>query len=275
MGGQQDRQARVETFEAAIGRKLSVNQHYYAWTDTFPSGLEQWDIAGGRVPLVTWEPWGTSLDQILAGSFDSMIRARARGLKSLEAPVFLRWGHEMNGNWYPWSGYSNNDSGLTNGPAKYVSVYRHIHGIFESEGADNVVWVWSPNSEDVPNTSWNHWSNYYPGDAYVDWVGPDGYNWGTTKSWSSWRSFKSIFAPVYNDYAARKPIMIAETGSQEQGGSKARWITEIAVNLQQEMPAAKALVYFHCPTGWELTSSAEALEAFRALANLSHFLRTQ
>src|SRR5256885_2213761 len=66
-----------------------------------------------------------------------------------------------------------------------------------------------------PAAPWNHWTHYSPGDAYVDWVGIDGYNWGTTQSWSSWSSFASLVRPVYSDYAGRKPIMIAETASAE------------------------------------------------------------
>ena len=36
-----DFQADVTSYEALIGRKLEIDHHYYAWTDTFPSGLEQ------------------------------------------------------------------------------------------------------------------------------------------------------------------------------------------------------------------------------------------
>ncbi|MDQ3990806.1 MAG: hypothetical protein M3245_00645, partial [Actinomycetota bacterium] len=213
--------AEVLQRETMLGRKMAVVQHYYSWTNTFPSGLEQWDIAGGRIPLVTWEPFGITLDSIISGAQDSVIRARARGLRDLGSPVFMRWAHEMNGDWYPWSGAQN--GGGTAGPAKYVAAYRRVHTLFRAEGASNVAFVWSPNHESVPSQSWNHWSSYYPGDAYVDWVGPDGYNWGTTRSWSSWRSFEVLFRKVYDDYAARKPIMIADVGSAEQGGSKSSW----------------------------------------------------
>ncbi|HEX2049072.1 MAG TPA: glycosyl hydrolase, partial [Actinomycetota bacterium] len=261
----------VADFEASIGRTLDIDQHYYSWTITFPSGLEQADLSAGRIPLVTWEPWGTTLDAINSGTFDTMIRARARGLRDLRAPVFLRWAHEMNSNWYPWSGYANNDAGTTNGPAKYVAAYRRVHDLFAAEGATNVVWVWSPNFENVPSSSWNAWSNYYPGDAYVDWVGPDGYNWGTTKSWSSWRSFKSIFSPIYSAYAGRKPIMLAEVASQEAGGNKGLWIDDMSLQLQTAMPAIKAVVWFHRPTGWPADTSVGSFAAFRTMATLPYF----
>jgi hydrogenase expression/formation protein HypD len=78
--GNSVQESEISTFESQIGRKLAIVQHYYSWTNTFPSGLEQWDIAGGRTPLVSWS--GTSLDAINSGSYDAMIRARAEGLKN-------------------------------------------------------------------------------------------------------------------------------------------------------------------------------------------------
>jgi hypothetical protein len=39
-------QSEVTSFEGAIGRKIAIDQHYYSWTNTFPSRLEQWDVAG-------------------------------------------------------------------------------------------------------------------------------------------------------------------------------------------------------------------------------------
>src|SRR5437764_3314519 len=201
--GNRDAEAEVSEFEKQIGRRLDVDQHYYAWTDRFPSGLEQWDLANGRIPMVTWK--GTSLAEILSGRDDAMIRARAQAVAALEKPVFLRWGWEMNGSWSEWGGAAN--GGADAGPRRYVAAWRHIHDLFREEGATNVAWVWSPNDSDVPDEPWNHWTHYYPGDAYVDWVGIDGFNWGTSQRWSSWRGLAEIIQPIYRDYAGRKPIM--------------------------------------------------------------------
>jgi len=95
----------VAAFETLIGRPLAIDLHYYDWTDDFPSGLEESDIAHGRIPVITWR--GSSLDAINAGFYDPLIRARAAAVKQLGAPVFLRWGWEMNGNWYAHAGPLN------------------------------------------------------------------------------------------------------------------------------------------------------------------------
>jgi hypothetical protein len=264
-------EAGVERFEAAIGRPLDIDHHYYAWTDRFPTGLERWDVANGRIPMISWS--GTRLDDILSGRFDAMIRQRASDVRALGAPVFLRWGWEMNGDWASHDGSHNNDSGTTDGPQKYVAAWRRIHDLFAAEGTTNAVWVWSPNATDVPAASWNHWTRYYPGDAYVDWVGIDGYNWGTTQPWSSWTSLASLLQPVYADYAGRKPIMVAETASAEQGGDKAAWLDAARSALESRFPAVAALVYFETvkEADWTVRSSPRALASFRALAADSYF----
>jgi hypothetical protein len=264
-------EAGVTRLEAKLGRTIDIDQHYYAWTDRFPTGLERWDVHGDRIPLLSWS--GTKLDDILSGRFDSMIRDRARDVRALGAPVFLRWGWEMNGNWSSHDGSHNNPAGTTDGPRLYVAAWRHIHDLFRAEGASNAVWVWSPNASDVPAAGWNHWTRYYPGDSYVDWVGIDGYNWGTTQSWSSWTPFASLVRPVYSDYARRKPIMVAETASAERGGDKAGWLAGVKQSMKLSFPAVAALVYFDTDkeTAWSVTSSPRALRSFRALARDPYF----
>jgi hypothetical protein len=266
-------EAGVSHFESAIGRTLSIDHHYYAWTDSFPTGLERWDAAHGRTPMISWS--GTSLGPILSGRYDAMIRQRAEDVRAFGSPVFLRWGWEMNGNWSSDDGSHNNDPGTTNGPQKYIAAWRHIHDIFTSVGATNAVWVWSPNATDVPDASWNHWTRYYPGNAYVDWIGIDGYNWGTSRPWSSWTSFAHLVQPIYSTYAGRKPIMVAETGSAEHGGSKAAWFSSIGKVLPTRFPAIAALVYFDADkeVNWTVQSSAAALASFRALANHRYFVQ--
>lgn len=264
-------EAGVVRLEAQLGRTLDIDQHYYAWTDRFPTGLEQWDVSGGRIPMMSWS--GTKLGDILSGRFDAMIRERARDVRALGAPVFLRWGWEMNGNWSAHDGSHNTEDGATNGPRLYVAAWRHIHDLFDAEGATNAVWVWSPNAGDVPDAAWNHWTRYYPGDRYVDWVGIDGYNWGTSQSWSSWTPLASLVRPIYDDYAARKPIMVAETASAETGGDKAGWLDAARAALKSRFPAVAALVYFdqNKETDWSVTSSPAALRSFRALAADPYF----
>lgn len=263
-----DNETSVSTLESQIGRNLRINSHYYDWTDPFPTKHETGDEAHGRIPAITW--WGLSYAAINDGSQDAVIRSHALALRAFGHPVFLRWAAEMNGNWFAWGGPQNG-----NDPMAFVQAWRHIHHIFDQVGVTNVAWVWAPNADSKPggidSSSWNNWRNYYPGDAYVDWVGIDGYNWGG----DYWQSFGDMFEPVYRDYAARKPIMLAETSSVEDGGSKAEWIGD-AASWMKTHNAVKALVWFDTNTSstgidWRVDSSAASLAAFQRLANDPYF----
>jgi hypothetical protein len=259
---------RVVAVERALGRKLAIDHRYYDFSDDFPYRAERWDLRNGRIPMLSWDPNGVTLDAINAGNYDHYIRERALALGKLRQPVFLRPMSEMNGDWSDWDGAHNNSPGKTDGPAKYVAAWRRLHRIFSSVGTRNVVWVWAPNHDSTPTNAWNSFRRYYPGGAYVDWVGIDGYNWGTTQSWSRWQSFAQLMRPVYAAYAPRKPIMVSETGSCEQGGSKAQWILAAAAAVEKTMRRIRALVWFdeakECD--WRISSSPSALAATRAVA---------
>ena len=121
--------------------------------------------------------------------------------------------------------------------ATFISAYRHIHDLFVAAGATNALWVFCPNVVSVPGESWNQWQNYYPGDTYVDWMGFDGYNWGTVQTTSTWQTFPTIASQIYSSLATKgKPIMIPETASTELGGDKAAWIAGILPSLEDHVP---------------------------------------
>jgi hypothetical protein len=262
-------------FETTLGRKLAIVHTFVGWTDDYTARLPG-DLAGGRIPLITWEAWnngvGAPLDDIVGGTYDGMIRSRALAVKSLGQKFFLRWGHEMNGNWYPWSGASNGANAAAT--AKFIAAYRHIHDLFVASGATNVLWVFCPNVDSVPGDAWNQWPNYYPGDAYVDWMGFDGYNWGTVMATSTWQTFPAIAARIYGGLAAKgKPIMVPETASAELGGDKAAWIDGVLPALESTFPAVKALLWFEMnkETDWRIESSATAQSAFQTIARDPYF----
>ncbi|WP_250448198.1 glycoside hydrolase family 26 protein, partial [Actinotalea sp. C106] len=224
--------------------------------------------AAGAVPVITWEPWNYTrgpvqpeyaMDRVVAGDHDTYITEFARTLAADGGPVHLRFAHEMNGTWYPWAaGVNGNDA------ADYVAAWKHVHRVFAEQGATNVTWVWSPNVVFPDSTPL---ANLYPGDAFVDVVGVDGYNWGTSQSWSSWYTGSEIFAPTLDEVRALapgKPILITETASTELGGDKATWITELFAYLAAQ-PDVVGLVWFdeNKETDWRVDSSSTSAAAFR------------
>jgi beta-mannanase len=273
---------RFVAAEDLVGRRFVIDNRFYDDATEFVSDRTMWDIANNLVPMITWMPYGNGnpLVEIIQGEHDAYIHAEAQKAKALGVQILMRWGHEMNGNWYPWAGYINGEGGdadagdgdggvPSSGPAKYVAAWRHVHDIFVAEGATNVVWVWCTNSNDVPDAPWNHWTEYYPGDDYVDWVGIDAYNWGNSSSCCIWTTFAALLTgSPYQDYAAKKPIMLPETASAEVGGNKAAWIMAMHQNLTTEFRGIRAVVWFDInkETDWRIDSSPSSLAAYQAMA---------
>ena len=258
--------------EGLIGRSWVIDNRFYDDSVDWVNARTSWDIAQQMVPMITWMPYGNGdpLGEIVAGTHDAAITKQAQEAKALGVQILMRWGHEMNGNWYPWSGSSNGgaDAGAAGGPAKYVAAYRHVHDIFVQVGATNVVWIWCINVADVPAEDWNHWTNYYPGDDYVDWVGLDAYNWGSSSSCCIWESFTDLVDSPYQDYAARKPIMLPETASAEVGGDKGAWIAAMHQAIETQYTDIKGVVWFDInkETDWRIASSPGSLAAYKAMA---------
>ncbi|HLM98659.1 MAG TPA: glycosyl hydrolase [Bryobacteraceae bacterium] len=183
---------------AKLGRTPAVHLTYYAWAADWTGSVTKADLAEGRIPLVNWEPHHIDFAKIIDGSLDATIIARANGSKALGKQFFLDFAAEMNGD-EAWSG---------NNAPLYVSAYRHIHDLFVAAGATNVVWAWCPNVTDTPGGN-RTTMDYYPGDAYVDWTGVDGYNWGVKNG--GWQSFEQVFREIYPLLAAKKkPILIGD-----------------------------------------------------------------
>ncbi|MFH1387386.1 MAG: sugar-binding protein [bacterium] len=267
----------ITQFEKQVGKKPAMVMWYQDWAQPFPKEDLQSVKNYGAVPHIVWEPWYWSdknkikLNDIVAGRWDSYISSWAKGVKEFGSPVFLRVAHEFNIDGYPWGLIHNNKD-----PQLYIKAFRHIVDVFRREGATNAKWVWAPMNYSFPKEKWNDWVAAYPGNDYVDWVGFDGYNWGTTQSWSDWQAFKYLFREqvrLAKKLWPAKPIMIAEFAAAEKGGDKAAWIKELPQYLKTSMRDIDAIIWFDIKkeTDWRITSSPKALAAFRLIMKDSIF----
>jgi Glycosyl hydrolase family 26 len=257
-----DQESGIVAFEHAIGRKLAIDSLYVAWRDPMPVALARWDLRSGRIPMISWA--GASSARLLTGTYDPQIRAQALRLKSLPGPVMLRYFPEMN---------NPAVAEITGSPAEFIAAWQHLYDVFASVGATNVHWVWNPSGSGFSTGSAQR---FYPGAAYVNWIGADGYNWAPKLQGSAWRSFSDIFSAFYQ-WAEHegKPLLVGEFGVTERApGEKAAWFRQAGRQLPAKFPRIRAIVYFnsvHTNFGvqfdWKVTSSPAALTAFRTFAN--------
>jgi beta-mannanase len=172
----------------------------------------------------------------------------------------------MNSNWYPWAGGTAGNSS-----AAVVAAWKHIKQVFADRGATNVKLVWCVNNDSVPNTTANAVAAYWPGDAYVDILAIDGYNFGTATTGSSWRKFSSVIGASYATVTklSAKPLILAEAGCVEPGGNKAAWITNMFSVIKTSYPRITGVCWFNvndttAKTDFRVESSSASLAAFKA-----------
>lgn len=252
----------AEEAPADLRRKPASIMWFSRFGATFPESAVLFLKQHGMIAHIAWEPWnayseGIPLADIVAGKWDDYLDTYAKEAARVDLPVILRWGHEMNGDWYPWALVKNGRNADL-----YIKAFRHVVERFRKAGANKVQFAWCINNVSVPEEGWNNLTASYPGDAYVDWVSIDGYNFGSSQSFSSWRSFEQTFRPAYDavaKLAPNKPILIGETSSSEAGGNKAEWLKEM-FKVLPTMPNIRAITWFDIlkETSWNVDSSDEA-----------------
>jgi hypothetical protein len=257
--------SEVNAVATAAGSHPTMLQFFVKWTEDYKPDAISLSYEQKALPMLSWEPWAGSksgecqsayaLPKIINGSFDQYITKFAKAVADQKLPVAIRFAHEMNGHWYPWS-----EQCPGNHPGDYVKAWIHVHDLFVAAKATNVIWVWSPNIiRPVPNVSIKA---LYPGDAYVDWIGMVGYAVQETTA-----------APVFDPTIAqiRKfsslPLVLTETGVQS-GPAKAAWITSFFTWLAKT-PDVVGFVWFEYSrdqggsADWRLTETAASTAAFR------------
>jgi len=234
------RPQETEQVTEAAGAHPTVLEYFANWTQEFNPAQVDESWLQGAIPLLTWEPSGGShavdqrdytLARIADGDFDAYITRFAAALRDERFPVVLRFAQEMNSNWYPWT-----EANGGNTAAGFVTAWRHVHDLFANVGATNVIWLWSPNV--LRGTAREPLADFYPGDAYVDWVGLDAYGLGESTAGEVLdQSVGQITA------FTRKPLLIAETGA-EPGAEQAPWTASLFTWLKQHRPRVIGFVWF-------------------------------
>lgn len=294
----------LEKFEELTGKPMAIVACGAFWgRGSFPA--EQVGIirAYGAIPLLFWSPWDEPFDEkrgpdkysltaILAGKWDAYIDTWADAAAKIPSQFFVSFACEMNGTWFPWSGWyygkgpqdplptgtwintnsqvkksdlEHPDEGwfgkgdfknpaTWEGPETFKKAWRYVVDRVRARGATNVLWVFQSNNySDPPGyISWNQPQSYYPGSAYVDWLGLSVYGKQTmNQEDDKWCDFDKLFEWPYEEMAhldPSKPIMLAEWGVTEShavGEDKGVWIASAFNLMSSHHPRLKAAIFWH------------------------------
>ena len=250
----------IDSYTSAVGLSPDIVEWFQSWDEPLYYSSQRTGVDARNVtPLITWSPGSNfSPARLAAGGYDSYLIAQAQAARAWNRPLMIRPFHEMNGTWNSY-GYTKET------PQQFVAGWRHVIDVFRVQGVTNVSWVWSPNIYGFGGST--PFDAYYPGDAYVNWTGLDGYNFPGT-----WRSFSTLYSASYADVTklTTKPLMVAEWGCSSTGGDKAAWILDAFAQLTTTMPRVKAMVSFDRvrESDFRINSSAAVLAAYRTALGL-------
>jgi mannan endo-1,4-beta-mannosidase len=265
----------VSEFSAAVGHRPTTVSVFIKLDTTGTTHKLDALRVGGYIPFVTLEPWSVirrkaddpqfSLSTIVDGTHDDTLRAQARAIAASSGPVYLRLAHEMNGNWYPWAAGVNGNT-----PQLYVAAWRHVHQVFQQTPGVHVEWVWSPAADNLGSPAVQP-APFYPGDAYVDFVGLTGYEHNDPQPGHTFGKTIAELRAVTG-----RPVILSEIGAD--GPNKLRWLAALGAYILSE-PAIAGFVYYDTApsttgaSGTYALESASEFSAFRsALASINRQL---
>jgi mannan endo-1,4-beta-mannosidase len=247
--------AGITAFTNTTGVSPRVVSYYSGWLEPFQSVFAAEAVRHGALPLVQIDPTNISLAAIASGQYDNYLRSYADSVHSFGHKVILGFGHEMNAGWYSW-GWKHTR------PKVFVAAWRHIVDVFRQQGADNVVWMWTVNVDPASDSAIKSPARWWPGGAYVDWVGIDGYY--LKQSWS----FAPLFGPtikiVHSLSRLPVPILISEVGAP--ASDQPAKIADLFAGIRAY--GLLGFIWFDSngSRDWALTTPA-AIAAFRRGAN--------
>ena len=231
------------------GKPAAISHTFNGLPPWFSFDLNTADARNASAALISWQtinvsPWAISQNAavIEGASSDKRILEAAKSAALWDKPVFLRINQEMNAHWMPWCAFNRDGSARNHTTHDFRQMWRRIHILYQGglvhevntklaavdlppvdysftkdttfPTASNVAFVFNPdNSPGAPEVKGNQWADYYPGDAYVNWVGQTFYD--ATHGTSMDQRFAWL-EEFYDDFCSpsghNKPYMMGEWG---------------------------------------------------------------
>lgn len=249
----------LDNFESLVGKRVDIYAYFSDWETDFPSHLKTKIGGAGKTLLIFWEP-SFGYDNINSGDKDDYVKSFAADANAYGFPVIMAPFAEPNLNEEAW-GYAQNG----NTAKKFKEAWIRTRDLFA--GVKNVKFGLAYNFVSIPDIPGNRYADYYPGAAYVDYVGVDGFNFG-----DPWQTFGEVFdGPMKTLATFNKPIYIFSLGSIA-GTGKAAWITDGLGDEVKRYKNVVGWVWFHDNKvedgrwiDWRVNSDADSLRAFKSI----------
>lgn len=224
--------------EALLHSRLNGVRIYRSWDDeVVPSYLLWARDTGHRLFLsIRSQRHDGSLvpySAILAAQpgdplYADMVR-QGQQIKAFGQPLYVAYNHE------PDAGRAQ----AMGTPAEFAAAYRKVVGIWRAQGATNLRTVVAFTAYAYTRGDGQNARFYYPGDAAVDYIAADAYNWyDCARAGGAWRSLAAVIEGQreFGRLHPSKGLMLYEFGSVEDPqapGRKAAWLADATKLLAQ------------------------------------------
>ncbi len=200
--------APVGPFESAVGKHPAVFGEFVGWGQSIHFAFNAAAAVHARLMLhIGTGPAGHGVitpEQIAQGNGDGYLMTLSQLIASRGKPVYIRLLPEMNNanNAYCAVNIDGSSRGPAYSPAQFIAAWRRVVTVLRggpvatidaklaalgqpalrgvaaggSVAQSPIAFVWTPETAGTPNIASNSAATYYPGNAYVDWVGTDFYS---------------------------------------------------------------------------------------------------
>lgn len=276
-------QAAVLRMERDVGRELDVVREFVQWDERFDSYLT-WLQQSERTVILSVKsnrlngtviPWADIANAQPGSTLHNEMVAWADRMKAWAKPVYFAFNHE------PEAGINRSKGTATD----YINAFRALRQVFRDRGVTNTkfIWIMTDYAFFVGPQDRRDAAKWYPGDAYVDAMGADAYNWFTCRTGidTAWWTLERIIEP-FRDFGAAHPdkeLWLTEFGSAEDPANparKAEWFAQAqALFKRADYSQFVGVSYFDRFGGdqcyWQPSSSPASLAAFRAMGQDSFY----
>ncbi|HEX4034832.1 MAG TPA: hypothetical protein VHX66_10340 [Solirubrobacteraceae bacterium] len=197
-------------FGAEVGKHPAIYGEFVTWGESIHFAFDHAAAAHATLMLHISTTAGFGARQaitpggIVAGAGDPYLLGLAKLTASHHKPIYIRLFPEMNNANNAYSAYNMDGSarGADYSAQTFIAAWRRVvtilrggavaaidqqlaalgqtrvHGTVRSASIPQtpISFVWTPETAGTPAIAGNDPANYYPGDAYVDWVGTDFYS---------------------------------------------------------------------------------------------------
>jgi len=228
----------VEAHERVLGKRLNGLRVYKKWDGELFGRSQTWARDTGHTLFVSIRAEHANGSPVKFADISNAkpgsrlytdMQRQARQIKAFGAKVYIAFNHEPEAR-ASW--------GMGNGP-QFVAAWRKLVSVYRAEGVTNAEYVFAGTAYGFVRKDDRRVALYYPGDAWVDHIAADGYNWYRCRQNTvGWTDLARVIEGQ-RQFGLQHPdegLMLWEFGSAEdrgQPGRKAQWLRNVTQLFQQ------------------------------------------